>query len=281
MTRNFKKILRIVLIVLAVVLVGTISAKLISNNSKDYEKVNLTYKIGAIDENGIYAESDKSLYTYDTFDLNGFLKVEIDFDNNIEYQVFFYNESSNFVASSDVLRENKEFTLESEHVKARIVITPVWDDDVKDEDKTIGTLSKSKYTKQLTIFVGKESKVNEYDKVYSVIATCLDGDAMDSTQITLHTSDNNLLTNKYWYRILLNDADETGYYEISEITKSGDTYSGTYEYILASYTLSTDINFEEIWNAINTSGRTYYVKIEDYTSTSKKVSFSQNIDKLD
>ena len=134
-------------------------AHLISKNDEDLRTQRVTFNVGGLNENGKYAESENSLYTKKSFDCKG-LKIELDFDADIEYQVFFYDENDNFVESSERLSSGQTFEDVEDHVKARIVIYPNWND-VKVEDQKINIFNKVTYTSQMKILVAKEQVVDE------------------------------------------------------------------------------------------------------------------------
>lgn len=141
-------------------------ANLVSNlgevKDSTTEKINLTYTVGGLDENGKYVEDDGTLYTKKAFECKG-LTIDIDFDTNVSYQVFFYTEDDKFVESTEVLTEDYKIDVENENIThARIEVTPNWDmlEVEKDEDQVIKWYEVTKYSKQLKVSVDKDQTVD-------------------------------------------------------------------------------------------------------------------------
>lgn len=148
--RTWKKILSIGLgILLTVGAVFGISA-LVSKSEETTKEINPKFSIGALTEDGKYSESKESIYS-DAFECQG-LSVQLAFDHNISYEIFYYNKYSDFISSTGILTENYNTVdnlMPANTVFARIEITPT-------EDSSISWYEKSKYSKQLTIEVFKD-----------------------------------------------------------------------------------------------------------------------------
>ena len=114
-------------------------------------KVHLSYDIGGLDSNGEYEETDASIYTKNAFEADG-LKVEVDFDSTINYEVFFYNQYGDFIKSTGALEKNFDADIPLNATHARIEITPQEDED------GIKWYEKSGYASQLTIKVNEKQK---------------------------------------------------------------------------------------------------------------------------
>lgn len=154
MNRKTKRILSIVLGF--VLLFGAIAlvVNLVKPKNDELKEIHPTFEVGGLDENGDFVDTKESLYTKKAIEYNE-LKVAIDFDANIQYQLFYYDEDDNFVSTSEVF--TKGHTETSEETKyVRVLITPVYADDVEDEDKEIKWHEVFGYANQLTI----STKVN-------------------------------------------------------------------------------------------------------------------------
>ena len=134
----------------------------LSNDKIDDDKVEVkvTYNIGSLTTTGKYKESDKSLYTKDLFECEG-LNIELDFDANIEYEIYFYDENEDFLICSDKLTDNFKDEIPTNAKYARLVIYPVFDDDVKNPHVSFVNVIFQTYSKQLKIFVDKVEEVDE------------------------------------------------------------------------------------------------------------------------
>lgn len=124
----------------------------LANKAEETTKIiNPSYAVGGLTEQGQYLETKESIYTKDAFACQG-LDIEIDFDNNISYRIFFYDADNDFLTSTGKLQENyDETTTPIEARYARVVITP-------DDDDKISWFEKSGYANQIEISVNKEQK---------------------------------------------------------------------------------------------------------------------------
>lgn len=169
MNRKTKRILSIVLGF--VLLFGAIAlvVNLVKPKNDELKEIHPTFEVGGLDENGDFVDTKESLYTKKAIEYNE-LKVAIDFDANIQYQLFYYDEDDKFVSTSEVF--TKGHTEESEETKyVRVLITPVYDKDATEEDKEIKWHEVFGYANQLTI----STKVNAPAEVLSFTITDPDG----------------------------------------------------------------------------------------------------------
>ena len=152
-------------IALAVLGVGAIvgGASLINNmvgNDEDLKTIHPIFEVGGLDETtGKYVEDDGTIYTKEAFECQG-LEIKLDFDNTIDYQVFYYISDGTYLSSTNVLSGNRDLTIPSFATHARIEITPNWDemgeDYKKDKDQVIKWYEVSKYSSQMEIKVDKD-----------------------------------------------------------------------------------------------------------------------------
>lgn len=149
----------ITIIVTALLLASVAGIFVIINKpkaAKGYELANADFSIGSLDTTtGRYVESDGSLYTKDGFDCKAGVKVELDFDSNIKWKVFFYDDIDSFVSCSEEFDATNEVEAPTTATRARIMITPIWDNELDVDDQTIKWYSINKYAKQLTVSVEK------------------------------------------------------------------------------------------------------------------------------
>lgn len=121
--------------------------KLVQYIKDDTVTVNPSWSIGSLDAQGEYVKDEGSIYS-DSFGCDG-LKIKLDFDHEIEYQVYYYDEVGNFLQASEVMNEG--FNGDVLGSNARIVITPT-----EDEDGKISWYEKQGYANQMTITVSKK-----------------------------------------------------------------------------------------------------------------------------
>ena len=158
--KRLRKILKVVL------LVGVVSALVMGVNSlinrSEQKQIHPQFSLGAIAEDGTYVETKESIYTKDGFECKG-LNIKLDFNSNVQYQVFLYDELDNFVRSTEVFTKSSKIETDETVKYARVVVTPireVSEDVLEDEeiDNSISLFQIRKYSKQLTILVDKQQK---------------------------------------------------------------------------------------------------------------------------
>lgn len=136
-------------------------SKGVSYLKADTKELNLSYEVGALNSNGEYVEDESRIYTKEKFACDG-LKVLLDFDSTINYQVFYYDILDNYVDSTEILDNGYSGISPLNGAYARVVITPL-----NDEDNKVSFLEKYKYGNQLTINVNKNAEENLKEKYTS------------------------------------------------------------------------------------------------------------------
>lgn len=162
---NGRRWLRNLLIaVLILVIVGGIVGGVIAltrntdkiDDALTYKSIGWTkYGIGGLDSNGNYMSTDKSIYTKKAFECQG-LNVTPEFDKDVSYEIFFYDQNNEFVHTTG--RLTGAFVQDSVPFfakYARIVITP-------NEDNKVTIFEKRGYAKQLTATVYREQGFKNY-----------------------------------------------------------------------------------------------------------------------
>ena len=154
--RKLKKstVLSVVLIVgLLVSAVGGIAA-LVGRDKADegYDLAKASFERGSLNDSGIYTETKASIYTKEALDYGSGVKIKLDFDSDVSYQIFFYDEYDEFVQKTDVLTKTAVSTCDGAET-FRIVVTPLWSSDVKKDDQIVRAWQVNKYAKQLTVMV--------------------------------------------------------------------------------------------------------------------------------
>ncbi len=130
--------------------------KLTDTGKFDTKKIsNTSFSVGGLDSNGKYMNTNASIYTKEAFECQG-LEVSLDFDNEIEYQIYFYDQNNDFVHTTGKLsgafvKDSVPFFAKY----ARIVVTPKNDD-------VVSKLEVAKYAGQLTVKVNREQGFKNY-----------------------------------------------------------------------------------------------------------------------
>ena len=108
------------------------------------------YMIGALDEEGKAADGDASIVTRKAFTTDG-LKVELQDDAKVTYELFFYDEENAFISSTGALSTDfLGLTVPLNAESAKIVITPT-----EDEDGFISLTEVIGYASQVTVTINR------------------------------------------------------------------------------------------------------------------------------
>ena len=118
------------------------------------KKPSLDWKVGSLDAEGAYIESDTSIYTENLFECRG-LTILPKQDAPLLYRVFFYDDQKLFIGKTVYYKGRSDGTLSVPFFAkyARIEIKSV--DDESGEEAKIRKSSISKYAKQLTVSVDR------------------------------------------------------------------------------------------------------------------------------
>ena len=116
------KIALIVVLILAAVGGGTAGIiSLVDSDKFDTKNISdLSFGVGGLDSTGKYMSTDKSIYTKDAFECQG-LSVSLEFDSEISYQIYFYDQNNDFVHTTGKLEG--AFVSDSIPSKARSFLT--------------------------------------------------------------------------------------------------------------------------------------------------------------
>lgn len=155
-----KKILTCVLGISVIAGVGTGVSSLVRRAKQEKKEISLTWDVGAISNtSGEYIENKQSLYTKDSFECYG-LEIDLDFDNDIRYQVYYYDDFDKYLECSDIKSErHEELDVPLEATYAKIVIYPKWTN-VEEKKQEVKWTNKRSFGKQLSVKVAKE-QMNE------------------------------------------------------------------------------------------------------------------------
>lgn len=154
--KKTKTLTSIISAVVAVVIIFAAVAIFAKNDNTS----DLDFSIGGLSDVGTYVKSDETIYTKESFECSE-LKFTLDFDSEISYQVFFYDDMDEFVSSSEVYTKGAEIALPEGASRARIEITPIWSSDIEKEDRVIKWYNILTYADQLNVeiqTVGNEAE---------------------------------------------------------------------------------------------------------------------------
>ena len=153
--KTISQILSIVL-VCALGLGAIFGVSALSNKLKeDKRTIHPIFEVGGLNNNGEFVKTDASIYTKKAFACQG-LEVKLDFDSKVKYSVYYYNDLDNFKGSQTDLTSSEELIVPANASHARIVITPIWEDDIKKNDRVCHWYDVTKYSSQLEVIVNKD-----------------------------------------------------------------------------------------------------------------------------
>lgn len=161
--KTISQVLSIVLLcalgLTAILGVSALSKKL----KEDTKVIYPVFEVGGIGIDGKSNRAENSIYTKDAFMCAG-LEVKLDFESAIEYQIFYYDSLDKYLEHSEVYDESMILVVPENAAYARIVVTPIWDDDVEEENRVCHWYDVAKYSSQLEITVLKEQPEVEAPK---------------------------------------------------------------------------------------------------------------------
>ena len=155
---NFKRKSKLKSILCGVLVVATLigaCAGIAAFAKKDTKTISSSlFSRGDLDENGIYVESDKSIYTKEAFGCIG-LRVEPDFESKVSYDVYYYDYDERLIEARKGLSSvyDEDYPLAQ---YARIVIHPEIPSDVSEKDFKINFYEVYGYANDLNITVDKK-----------------------------------------------------------------------------------------------------------------------------
>lgn len=128
-----------------------------SYRNQDTKVINPTFEVGGLDTTtGKFVDTDGSIYTKESFECQGLI-IKLDFDSTVEYQVFYYDDVDEYIGvCSPVYDKSVELAVPENAVYARIMVTPIWDEELADEDRVCHWYDVAKYASQLEITVNKD-----------------------------------------------------------------------------------------------------------------------------
>lgn len=168
----------------AVGAIGVGATKIVEHAKNDLETIHPTFEVGGLGEDGKYVKDELSLYTKDDFACEG-LQATLDFDSDISYQFFFYDDLHEFISSSDVMTSGTKADIPSYAAYARVEITPL-----NDEDGKISLKERVTYPSQLNLKVSKKAESNVKKLFVSI------GD--NKFRVVTNPSDSVFELNKSW-----------------------------------------------------------------------------------
>ena len=169
-TQNtIKNVVSAVLAIAILLGVASLIGGLTRADDEERVKVHPTFSVGGLNEEGKYIEDDGTIYTKEAFECQG-LKIDLDFEKTICYEVYFYDENGNFLSSTEKTNENSKPVLPDGATHARIVITPDWELlEVKNtKDRVVKWYEVAKYANQVEIKVNKDQY--EYEFVFNEVS---------------------------------------------------------------------------------------------------------------
>ena len=125
---------------------------------KGFNLVEVDFERGGLTSEGIYTDTKASIYTKNAFECGEGLRIKLEFDSDVNYQAYFYDDNDDFVEASGEFTKTETITAPEGATYVRLLVTPIYDADVAEDDQKVGVFEVSKYAKQLTVMVKPAEK---------------------------------------------------------------------------------------------------------------------------
>ena len=146
----------ILLCVLVVVLVISLIAGLVKRNDDgDYNKVNVKWTVGGLNDEGAYLKKETDSLVSDHIKLREGLKVIVDFDKSVKYNIMFYDDNHIYLGAMDggPTYSNKVLSrAEIEEIYANAEYFRITLIDIEEKDGFINIFEKGKLGNYVTVY---------------------------------------------------------------------------------------------------------------------------------
>lgn len=145
--RTFKIVGLVLACFVALGLLSFVIKAIVDYTKNDLKEISPKFEVGNLGSDGKFVDDESTLYTKEAFACKG-LQVKLAFDNEINYQIFYYDDLDNLISSTSKLDSAYSDKVLATH--ARLVIIPT-----NDEDNKISLTERFTYPKQMTVKVAK------------------------------------------------------------------------------------------------------------------------------
>ena len=127
---KWKNVFSLLLSILLIIAMIAGLVKIFQKSEETEKTIHPSFSVGSLTENGTYdPNSDKTkIYTKDWFECKG-LKITLDFDNSVQYQVYLYGEYGDFLSHTPWMKDSYELT-DNYARYARLVVDSDTDDNI-------------------------------------------------------------------------------------------------------------------------------------------------------
>ena len=134
-----------------------------NKNDDDFEKARLTWSVGGLDSKGAFVKSETDSLTSDPVKIEEGIRIVVDFDKTVKYNVLFYDENHIYVGamSSEATSENVTLTRSGidelgdgfdDAVYFRVTLI-----DIEEDDGYITWFEKQELKKYVKVYTRKEA----------------------------------------------------------------------------------------------------------------------------
>ena len=159
---NIKSI--IIFVLIGALLIAGVGALAIGARSDTDNLSPLAFTRGSLDEQGKYVKDNTALYTKTAFECQG-LKVEPDFESDLTYDVYLYDEDKAFLEAFKGLADTYSLGVNPLAAYARIVIHPAIPEDVDADEFEIKWHEVSTLANKLNVTFDKK-QLDDYEVKY-------------------------------------------------------------------------------------------------------------------
>lgn len=185
--RNIPWVNILIVVLVSALLIGGIVGitAAVKEDMKDIP--NSAFKRGALDSNGLFVDSDTSIYTKDLIECVG-LEIEPDFEASGSYQVFYYDVNKSFIGATELIDASEDGVYMKGNTfglakYCRIMIIPecpVDDNGNTKENWKIRFYEVSNYADDYNISVSKNQSVN-YEAINLLAGITIHDNMVNST----------------------------------------------------------------------------------------------------
>ena len=149
-----KTILLVVVVMLSIVCVASLTRLKKVDTTRDLGQNVAIWRVGALDDEGAFEKAEDSIVTRNYYGVNGLtldLTEEAEENNDITYQLFYFDEDEEYVSASTILTADADSTTLSVPETAKyfkVVIYPA-------NDEKITLFEINDYAKMLLITINK------------------------------------------------------------------------------------------------------------------------------
>lgn len=195
---SWRKVLSFALAILLLCGVVAGVSALVEHFDDDMKTIHPTFKIGALDVEGVATSDKGALYTPEAFKADG-LEVNLDPESHLSYRVFYYTADNEYLGCSELFTKSSKPYF-GPGVFARVVLYPIWDQ-LDDGDEKISWYQIWSYTSDVELRVLKDGykyeKVLLSDDFFKMVSGTVEDGGYSFKQFTIADTETDVIDSFY------------------------------------------------------------------------------------